>query len=798
MQVNKLSFLLFFLCLSRATHQLDFFFFSKFYNDGVCKPIEELEKYMLKSKEATPKMNFLEPLLLTASDEPIVDFGLYLTSNQKAQLADAHAFFKDVYPALEDYQRVYFPDMVTCVTQIPFLSFFGLRDTYGLMYNLVPTLDENRENDLSGDDYTLTDLVDLYLDIFKALQVLIEHEYFMTDITADEVGIKMNAEDVNTHIRGKIRHLHNFRKGFKNCNVSNMSSYQKVVELMAKFDHDANPRDFHGLNGCQALNALDAWHLFIDSVTEFYNRKKKVFFSFNTCIQDMIDRHNQPQIQGAQGYCPEEISVTWDDINIRKGLRTLEQGAIKYTAQSMTSFYIYVLTRMKEQLMQGSVLSELKKYNQDQKQKEKIRKQIQMDKNKLSELERLEQEILNASVEKPSSRVMKDDSFQKKMEKMEMSPSLVEDQSVMNNSSDKKAFDPMSVFDEDTDKKIQEVEKEKKQVLDDEKANRAILEEDLEKKKNEILYKFKRITRKALINDRKEKLEKQAKLDELNEIKKKKIERREKIGKFKPNQTIDINNETIIDEAQDTKFNSKIIIDSNPVLKQQTPNKSESEKNESSEISDYQSNESNEDESSTNSNDPFTIQTDLLNDLRKEEMELNGIEIKSTNSETDPNDKLITSFLEEVRGNNPSEKTNNITEDMSEDSVIMKDKAHALNNNEVILQHNLMGYVLTSASPSMENREINKLQRVAEIYSLRDQVQLLKDQGKTDQEEEVVNLQNQIIEKVGQMIGDFGEAESLIENDSSLEHYTLGNLRDDLTKGEMSYIQKMGQLKLQV
>ena len=151
-------------------------------------------------------MDFLEPLLLTSTEEPIVDFGIYITSTQKAQLTDAHAFFKTVYPNLEQYEKVYFPDMVTCLNEIPYWSFFGLRDKYGLMYNLVPTLDENRVNDLSGDDYTLNDLVDIYLDLFKAMQVLLEHEYFMTDVTAEEVGMVMNTEELNTHIRGKIRH----------------------------------------------------------------------------------------------------------------------------------------------------------------------------------------------------------------------------------------------------------------------------------------------------------------------------------------------------------------------------------------------------------------------------------------------------------------------------------------------------------------------------------------------------------------------------------------------------------------
>lgn len=796
MQAIKLSFLM---LMIQPLLGLDFFFFSKFYNDGVCKSMEELEKYMVKSEAETPCMNTLEPLLLTAQDEPIVDFGLYLTSNQKAQLADAHAFFKTVYPGLQEHEKVYFPDLVTCVSQIPFFSFFGMLDTYGLMYSLVPTLDQNRENDLSGDDYTLMDFVDLYLDLFKALQVLLQHEYFMVDLTDDEVGIVMNTQELNTHIRGKIRHLHNFRKGAGNCKAKGMKSYATTAQNMTQFNNEPEKVEYNSVNPCQVLNMLDLWHLFIKSVTEYFNRQQKVFFSFMNCIQDMVPRHNDPQTKGAQNYCPEEIAVAWKDLNIRKGLRLTEQNALNYSAESMANFYIYVLNQMKQTYQENQVKSELKKYRADIKTKEKIKKQRQVNKGKLTELEKLERQILETSFEKSESRVMKDEKFIKNMEKMELSPTLVIDQKSQKsslNSSVKKEDQAMKVFDIDADQQIKQIESEKQKIIDIDEHNEQILVNELEARKKEVQVKFKRIVRKALIKDRKEKIEKEAKRKEMEEIQQKKNQRKVQIGKFKPNQQTAIIETSVVSNMVDPKFNQKIIIDSQPMLQMKIEKGESSQKSSQTEsqISDYQSSQSNEESPSNHSIDLFTQQPDFISDLKNEELQLNQIQILSQDSHSPKMGQIVNQFIEEVRDSSEYSKSHSQA-DESEDSVIMKDKAQALKNNELIMKHNLKGYVLTAASTQLEKREVSKLEKVEGVYQLRDQLVALVDEGKDDSDMEVVGLKGKIVELVGQLIEEFGEAESLVENDQSLEHYTLGNLRDDMTLGEMGYIEKLRSLQ---
>ena len=789
MLTNKnLSFILLFTLITAPCLSLDIFFFSKFYNDGMCKSTEELSKYMLKSKRDSPTFNVLEPLLLTNTENPIVDFGLYLTNNKKSELQGAHAFFKNVYPALSETHQIYFPDMITCVTKIPYFSFFGFRDTYGLMYNLVPSLEQNREEDLSGDEYTLNDFVDIYLDTFKALQVLISHDYFLTEISHDEIGVVYNAEDVNTHIRGKLRHLHHLRTTAKNCHPHNMKNFEQMMGSLAKHHYNPSQVEMDSSNVCQVMNVHNTWGLFIESLTSYYNRQKGVYFNFSNCIQDMVQRHNSPEMNGPQGFCPEEIQVAWKNIEIRRSLRSMENNGLIYTSKSAANFYIYVLTRMKAGFMENMVSGELDAYEESLTQKSKIISEIKEDKRKLTELEEIEQMILSQETKKREQKVEKNDSFAEIIKDAELSPKIVDEQSEktsIHRSSSKrnnsKIFDELDI-NEDAEIKIEEIEQKKSQIEQNEKDLKDQLQDSLDGKRKEIIFKFQRLVQKALIKDRKEKKEKQDKIEEMAEIQKnKQIKKKEKIKKFNTME-IDTKSEDQVNEKIDENFVTKIVIDSNPVKKEKSNHSSEEISED--DISDY--NSSNSSESSV---ELLEEDNQIIKELNDEKMAINGIQI-NFDEDADLNRSIINKFEDEVHGKGITKNQ----EDESEDSVIMKDKAHALKNNETILKHNLEGYVLAEASTEMQKREILKLKEVKEIYSLRDRLIVLIDQGKAADDGAVVELKNQILKNVHSLIDQFGEAESLIEFDKSLEHYTLGNLRDDLTKGELGYVEKLQSL----
>lgn len=797
MTLSKFLSFFFILCfMIPGLSALDFFFFSKFYNDGLCKPIEELDKYMLKSKRDNPQFNVLEPLLLMSTDDPIVNFGLYLTNNQKAQLEGAHAFFKAVYPQLSETEKVYFPDMVTCVTRIPYFSLFGFMDTYGIMYNLVPTLEQNREEDLSGDEYTLNDLVDIYLDVFKAMKVLIEHDYFLTEITHDEIGIVMDTEDLNTHIRGKIRHMHHLRTTAGNCKPQSMQSFKPMMESLTKFGSNASQVDMRTSNPCQLLNVHDLWNLFIESVTAYFNRQQGVFFNFNNCIQDMVERHNSPQMKGAQGYCPQEIQVAWKDINIRRGLRMVQNQGLIYTSDSVANFYLYVLGRMKDGFLENTVLKEIRAYRESVQDREEAIKQIQQDKNQLSELEKIEQQILSQKPKK-KQKVSKEDDFSKIIKDREVSPSLVEEMSEVTQQSDRKAkrmdldvFNGILDSNEDTEQLTEAIKRKKVQIQEHEDMVKDQLQGELDNRRSEIIFKFKRLVRNALIKAQQEKREKNQKVHEMAEIIRKKQQRRkirtqtQQMSKEEPV----LDKEVLVSEEHQQRMEQKIVIDSAPKKLEKSHESGKSGQSGESEISDYIS------QSSSNSSESLLMtedQNSILKDLEREQMRINSIQI-SYDEEDHLNKDIIQSFEDEVRGKNQNPID---YAEASEDSVIMKDRAKALSNNEEILKHNLEGYILTGASLEMQNREIEKLELVESIYKLRDSIADLVDQNVELSDPKILGIKGQIQNAVQMLIDKFGEAESLIEFDQSLEHYTLGDLRDDMTNGEIDYLAKLDQLK---
>ena len=346
------------------------------------------------------------------------------------------------------------------------------------------------------------------------------------------------------------------------------------------------------------------------------------------------------------------------------------------------------------------------------------------------------------------------------------------------------------------------------EILEQENQVKADMEAALETKKKEISSRFKNLVRKAIIENKKTKAQMQQKKKELQEISQIKNEKKKKIEKFNPSSKVHVNasNQTNDQHFQSTPVDeiknlNKIVLDSKPKNKMLTGTQMEedSSQNGSSAISDY-----NEDEESSSTSDQdddigtFNMNGQISGDtderiehLENEQMIISGIKI-DFKEDFSLNSSVVNDFEQEVRAKQ-GEKLDLIN--TSEDSVIMLDKKEAIMNNQNILQHNMKAYVLNEASLKMQEREVSKLEQVQTIYNLRDELQNLKDQSIEKSDEKVVGLVSQIEEKVNNLINQFGEAESLVENDDSLTHYTLGDLRDDLTTGELDYVVKLPQLQ---
>ena len=817
----KQSFLFLFMifCLFQTGRSIDIFFFSKYYNQGQCKSVEELKKYVLSGNEQNPRYDVVEKLILTNEDQPIVDFGLYLTWNNKSELKASHSFFYDVYPLMSETEKVYFPDMVTCVSKIPFFSMLGLFDTYGLMYKLVPGLDQNRQEDISGNDYNLEDLVDIFLDIFKAMNVVFKSGYYLKNVEADDIGVVEDSEDLNTHIRGKLRHLHKLTKTSGACDYKSMPSFSVMLE-----NYNSKKTDSKGVlnlntsNPCQVINVHDTWYLFLDAMTSYFNRTKGSVFHFNNCIEDYINRDN----------CPQEVSVAWDDLNIRKTLRSVRDVGIKYTSESMARFYIYVLGKMKAGLLQNEVSEETETMRKRMTERQEDLNTLKDDQNKLTDIEKLEREILNNKPKKRKSLSELDNEFTNMVNDIK-EESIINDSTLSKNSQSVVNSEDMQDKESKEDPKIQqqeqitELENERIRIEIEEREIKNKLESELEIKKKEIRSKFKGIVRKALINHRAVealKIEKKIELDQINnQKKKKKMERFSEKDKNLSNKIIvsdDIDNDFMTKEVNMKQVPNQIILQ-RKIMKSplESPLKIKQEfqkvnngkilaegsnkSNNSSEISDYLEEESNslKQDGDSEQNLEFGQNSEynkLQSEIDNEEMIINGITIDYSNKFSEDN-SLINNFENEVRTSD--RKSIKVDLDFeSEDSAIVKDKNKAEKNIENILQHGLKGYVLNAASIQMQSREINKLEMVTEIFNLRNQISTLKNQADSKNNIEIGQLKSQIQSKVLLLIGKFGEAESLVENDTGLEHYTLGDLRDDMTNGELDFIEKMPKLQI--
>jgi hypothetical protein len=289
---------------------------------------------------------------------------------------------------------------------------------------------------------------------------------------------------------------------------------------------------------------------------------------------------------------------------------------------------------------------------------------------------------------------------------------------------------------------------------------------------------------------------KKMKQNELNKIQEQKnTPQKKRIERYKPSTNISDPN-VLVDESIDDDFQTKSLLLHNNVQAQILKTSNQEEEDDSSDISGYdeeQSNVSNnidlmKDELEEDINDD-----PILLDLKKEEETIFGIKIDFDNRHI--NEQLIDSFENEVRDNQQTlVQIGDRSDHRSEDNIIIEDKSQADFNLQNIIKHDLVGEVLNTASLQMQEREISKLDEIKVIYTLKKEIQDLVDQG-VDPSDEQVNIKKLAIEqKVTTLINHYGAAEIIFEDNDGLVHYTLGDLKDDLTLGELAFIQKMPEL----
>ena len=781
---------------------LDFYFYSKFYDDGRCKPKSELANYIIEnSTNNAPRFDSLESLLLMREGSSIVNFGLYLTWKHKTGLQNAHSFFSEAFGEMTETQKTYFPDMVSCVTEMPYYSLFGLFDSYGLMYRVVPTLAENHRADLSGNRYSLSDLADIYLDVFKGMQVVIEKGYYMASLDEGDIGVVSNVEDVNSHLRGKLRTIHKLRSGGDSCDGSKMSGYDGMKKLM---DQQANRGELHMLEGtvnpCQVMNLMSIWGLFMGSLKTMFQMQKEVTaFDFDNCVEDFVQRDA----------CPESITKLWGDLKVRKDLRRARDTALGLTSPSLVSFFIFVLTRMKMRYMEQLVTSEAQEvFNKLNNRVVKIGK-IKSDIQTMDQIDELELKILNKEPKRRLRISQLDQQFQNGLADIEANDSMEPSSEILDQlpgSMRKNGFmaQVMAEIDSDSDRQqLTSLEAQRVKAITDKDLEQKSLDMELAAKKKEIQGRFRNIVRKVQVQLQKDKILKEQKTKELIEVglNRLKISQSMMLEEHSPTQNLKITmtspmgSESVFDQNIASKLiqvdtlnssQSTIEIKMNPKISKLNPRIEIQNSNKSSDISDYQSSSSNQELLSIS----HTSNPALLA-IQMEELVINTIQM-DYDDDTTVNEKIINDFEQEVR---EKAKGFNIVE--REDSIIIDDQRQALLDQELVLKHQMKEQVLETAETSIQRREYEKLEQAKGLFLLMDQLKGLVDQKRPGDAVVIGEMKLQVIGKVNGMVEEYGRAENLTREmggDEGLVHFTLGDLQDDMTIGEMGYIMPKNDL----
>ncbi|MEL6804097.1 MAG: hypothetical protein AAFO91_09980, partial [Bacteroidota bacterium] len=337
----KTTFLLFcyLLLLASPIHTLDFYFFQKFYNQGHCKSKSDLKAYRVLSDGNQVAKDRMVELALPDASTNGARFAVYLTRWNKGKLRDAHDFYRSVLDSLPAVHRLYFPDLVSCVMNIPFFSLFGLRDSFGLMYRLSPTFDAYVKTELSGNALRVVDVVHVYLDLFKAAQVMGRHHFFLRTLTRKDIGVIEEVKGNNLHLRGKFRRFHNLRSS-KRCKPENMDKFGELLESLENWKKLTDTKyslDLSHPNICFVSNLCQLWDSFLtDAARAIHSTEVE---QINACI------HTESIT------CPKELDLLWTDEFINRNLTRFTNAGLMYRGDSIVQFLIYHLEKLKSTLI---------------------------------------------------------------------------------------------------------------------------------------------------------------------------------------------------------------------------------------------------------------------------------------------------------------------------------------------------------------------------------------------------------------------------------------------------------------
>jgi hypothetical protein len=386
---------------------------SRYYNSDECYETSYLNHFTYSKNPMKNTDQLVKMTMKVKKTGAMIDVGAYFTSDKKSELADSHAFFKNLrFSGFKKQEKRYFPQKMDCFKDVNnWLFGFGFFDVYGVAWQLNPTIDEYVATSQRGSRaMTFLDLFSIFLDVFRGLEIVFKNDYYIGDFGDDDIGINLfTEEDSTTTVQGRLRKLYDFKKGSETtkCDAINMTNYYKNKELYLA---NSGKRQVtkNTITLCQAINlgdALDVFERYAAKAVLTYHPDKSSNFSH--CFDEMYQMHAR---------CPDALKPIWDNKNMRYLYRSMRKLVMKWTSSSMVTHLINMFELLKNQeilrltQIEKERLEKLKKEEEDririQKEKE-LRKVLAENIRKLMEEQRQikEQENLENQSENQSMQI---------------------------------------------------------------------------------------------------------------------------------------------------------------------------------------------------------------------------------------------------------------------------------------------------------------------------------------------------------------------------------------------------------
>ena len=408
---NHLSFIIFTFFTFSAVRPDFYMLGNRYYNSDECYSTSYLDHFTFAKSPMKNLDNLTRMKMVVKKTQSQIDVGAYFTSSNKSGLADSHKFFQNLrFAKLEKQKRKFFPQKMDCFKATNYWVLgFGFFDSYGIAYQLNPTIDEYVVSSARGNKaMDFVDLFTIFLDIFRALELVYEQGYYVGDFGEDDVGINLFTEDDGTlSVQGRIRKLHDFKIGNKDkkCEAAKMGNYNKNKDLYLA---NTGKRQMikNNIFLCQALNiggALDVFETYASKAIFHYHQDKDRDFS--RCFNEEYNMLSR---------CPESLKPIWSDKTNRYLYRSIRKMLVKWTPESMIEHLIRLFQLLKDKeilrlsLLEKKRLEEIKQQEIDKLKKEKekeLRRVLAEELVKLNDKNRREKQSEDQSVEIESTPV---------------------------------------------------------------------------------------------------------------------------------------------------------------------------------------------------------------------------------------------------------------------------------------------------------------------------------------------------------------------------------------------------------